>query len=108
MKKNLNSKKSITLDSPSKITINLYSLLAILLVIIPEYIAELILTIKNKSHKDNLVENKDIWEIVPELKISTMNIKNLREMARNLKINGYARENREKLSKRILKKLRKN
>ncbi len=108
MKKNNKDNKEITLNTPSKFIISLYSLLAILIVIIPESIAELMLTLKNKSQNEGLEKNNDIWESIPELKLSTMSIKDLREMARNLNIKEYSRENRSDLSKRLLKRLKKD
>ncbi len=108
MKKNNKDNKEITLNTPSKFIINLYSLLAILIVVIPESIAELMLTLKNKSQNEGLEENNDIWESIPELKLSTMNMKGLREMARNLNIKEYARDNRKILSERLIKKLSRN
>ena len=108
MKKDAQSNTDIRLDTPSKITINIYRILAILLIIIPESLAELMLSIRNKAYSSGLEENNDSWEIIPELKLSTMSLKDLREMARSLKLQGYASENRANLSKRLLKKLSKN
>ncbi len=104
--KDVNQKnKAIGLKPPSKVTINLYSLLAILIIIIPEYMAELLLALRNKSNYYGLDESNDSWEKNPELRISRMSIKGLRELARSLKIEEYARDNRKILSKRLLKKL---
>ena len=102
MKKFNQNSKDIGLNSPSKITITLYSILAILLVVIPESMAELLLTIKNKGNNGGLKASNDSWEKIPELKLSRMSIKELREMAKNLNIKEYARDNRKILSKRLL------
>ena len=81
--------------------INLYNLLAILIVIIPEYIAELIYTIEASQHKGILPNEGDAWENNTELKLSKMNIYELRLMARRLSIHGYSNENRNTLVRRI-------
>ena len=96
------------LKAPSKTLINLYGFLAVLLVLIPEWIAELTLIIKNNSHQNTLPKAKKIWETKPELILSIMSIKQLREMAYKLGLKGYSRENRSTLYKRLLKKMEKN
>ncbi len=95
--------KKNTFKPPSKIVINIYGLLAILLVIIPEWIAELTLTLGNNSKKNLLPKTDTVWDTNLELKLSTMSIKELRSLALKLKINGYSRETRDSLSKRLLK-----
>ena len=44
-----------------KARINIYNILAILIVIIPEYFAELIYTIEISQHKEILVDEGDEW-----------------------------------------------
>ena len=90
-----------------KARINLYNILAILIVIIPEYFAELIYTIEASQHKSILPYEGDAWEIDTELKLSKMNIYELRLMAKRLSIHGYSNENRNSLIRRITKKTKK-
>ncbi len=90
-----------------KARINLYNLLAILIVIIPEYFAELIYTIEASQHKEILPYEGDAWKNDTELKLSKMNIYELRLMARRLCIHGYSSENRNSLIRRINKKTKK-
>tara|TARA_B100000579_G_scaffold262594_2_gene216375 strand:- start:11 stop:364 length:354 start_codon:yes stop_codon:yes gene_type:complete len=90
-----------------KARINIYNILAILIVIIPEFFAELIYTLESSQHKSVLPSEGDAWEKITELKLSKMNIYELRLMAENLKILGYSSENRNSLIKRIEKKSKK-
>ena len=84
--------------------INIYNILAILIVIIPEYIAELIYLIEESQHKEILPNEGVAWENDTELKLSKMNIYELRLMAKRLSIHGYSNENRNSLIRRINRK----
>ena len=84
--------------------INLYNILAILIVIIPEYFAELIYSIEVSQHKGILPNEGEAWDKDTELKLSKMNIYELRLMARRLSIHGYSNENRNSLIRRINRK----
>ena len=87
--------------------INLYNILAVLIVIIPEYFAELIYSIEVSQHKGILPNEGEAWDKNTELKLSKMNIYELRLMARRLSIHGYSNENRNSLIKRINRKSKK-
>tara|TARA_Y100001968_G_scaffold234357_1_gene217474 strand:+ start:286 stop:606 length:321 start_codon:yes stop_codon:yes gene_type:complete len=87
-----------------KVRVNLYNILAILIVIIPEYIAELIYSIEVSQHKVNLPIEGDAWEKITELKLSKMSIYELRLMAKSLSIHGYSNENKNSLIRRINRK----
>ena len=84
--------------------INLYNILAILIVIIPEFFAELIYTFEMSQYKEILPNEGDEWINNTELKLSKMNIYELRLMARKLSIHGYSGENRNSLIRRIARK----
>ncbi len=84
--------------------INIYNILAILIVIIPEYIAEFIYSIEVSQHKAILPNEGDAWEKDIELILSKMNIYELRLMAKRLSIHGYSSENRNSLIRRINRK----
>ena len=90
-----------------KARINLYNILAVIIVIIPEYIAELIYTIEVSQHKDVLPDEGEAWQKDIELKLSKMNILELRLMAKTLFIHGYSNENRNSLIRRINRKTKK-
>ena len=87
-----------------KARINLYNILAILIVIIPEFFAELIYTVEISQHKEILPNEGDEWINNTELKLSKMNIYELRLMAKNLRIHGYSGDNRNSLIRRIARK----
>ena len=90
-----------------KARINIYNILAILIVIIPEYFAELIYSIEISQHKSILPSEGEAWENDNELKLSKMNIYELRLMAKKLSIYGYSNENRNSLIRRISRKTKK-
>ena len=87
-----------------KARINIYNILAILIVIIPELFAELIYTIEASQHKEVLPNEGEAWQTNTELKLSKMNIYELRLMAKHLRIHGYSSDNRNSLIRRIGKK----
>ena len=97
--KNNNLEKKI-----EKARINVYNILAILIVIIPEFFAELIYTIEVSQHKNILPNEGEAWINNTELKLSKMNIFELRLMAKQLRLHGYSSDNRNLLIKRIEKK----
>ena len=90
-----------------KARINLYNFLAILIVIIPEFFAELIYSIEVSRHKSILPDEGEAWQKDTELKLSKMNICELRLMAKKLRIIGYSGENRNSLLRRIERKSKK-
>ena len=87
-----------------KARINLYNILAILIVIIPEFFAELIYTIEISQSRGILPNEGEAWETNTELKLSKMNIYELRLMAKRLHIHGYSSDNRNTLIRRIERK----
>ena len=87
-----------------KARINLYSILAILIVIIPEFFAELIYTIEISQHKNKLPNEGEAWKNNTELRLSKMNIYELRLIAKKLRLHGYSSDNRTLLINRIQRK----
>ena len=87
-----------------KARINIYNILAILIVIIPEFFAELIYTMEVSQSKGILPNEGEAWEKNTELKLSKMNIYELRLMAKQLRIHGYSSDNRNSLIRRIGRK----
>ena len=97
--KNIDYQKHI-----EKARINIYNILAVLIVIIPEFFAELIYTIEISQSKGVLPSEGEAWEKNTELKLSKMNIYELRLMAKQLHIHGYSSDNRNSLIRRIGRK----
>ena len=87
-----------------KARINIYSILAIIIVLIPEYIAEMIYAIEVSQHKSILINEGEEWKNNTELKLSKMNIFELRITAKKLRLNGYSCDNRNTLIRRIERK----
>ena len=87
-----------------KTKINIYNILAVLIVIIPEFFAELIYTLEVSQYKGILQHEGEEWETNTELKLSKMNIFQLRLMAKQLRIHGYSSESRNSLIRRIKRK----
>tara|TARA_Y100001968_G_C19221944_1_gene650175 strand:+ start:580 stop:912 length:333 start_codon:yes stop_codon:yes gene_type:complete len=97
-------KKSDYQKHIEKARINIYNILAILIVVIPEFFAELLYTIEVSQSKRILPNEGEAWEKDTELKLSKMNIYELRLMAKKLRINGYSGDNRNSLITRIGRK----
>ena len=90
--------------------VHFYGFLAVLIVLIPEWIAEWTLSVTNNAYKGKLERDKTMGDESPEspeLLISSLNLHELRNLAKDLRILGYSYETRETLSKRLLKQLRK-
>ena len=87
-----------------KAKINIYNILAILIVIIPEFFAEFIFEIGLSQINNQLPRESDEWSNNEELKLSKMNILELRLLAQKLSIHGYSNENRNSLIRRITRK----
>ena len=86
--------------------VELYGLMAILLVIIPEWLAELALTIKGSNSSIKLPFDEINWEEIPELKLTTLTLFQLRGLAMKFKIPGYSSDNRYTLIKRLTKHIK--
>ena len=97
--KNNNFKENI-----EKAKISMYNILAILLVIIPEFFAEFIYTLEVSQHKSVLLSEGEAWKNNTELKLSKKNIFELRLLAKKLRIYGYSSDNRNSLIRRIARK----
>ncbi len=87
-----------------KAKINIYNILAILIVIIPEFFAELLYSFEVSQHKSLLPNEGKAWKNDMELMLSKMNIYELRLMAKQLGIQGYSSDNRNLLIRRIHRK----
>ena len=87
--------------------INIYNILAILIVIIPEFFAEIIYSIEASQHNNKLPREGEAWRNNTDLKLARMNIYELRLMAKKLCLHGYSNENRNSLIRRIKRKSKK-
>ena len=106
-KKKLNKKNSLYLPDKKDFFISLYGFLAVIFVLIPEWIAEFSLIIGTDQFKSVLPRSKNLENINPHLFIYSMNLKELRQTALKLRIHCYSNENKQSLSKRVIRVLKK-
>ncbi len=84
----------------------IYGLIAVLVVIIPELLAEVVLGISNSNLSGQKLNNELGWQRIPELQLGAMSLRELRLLAMQLKVHGYANENREALTRRLLSRMK--
>jgi hypothetical protein len=82
--------------------VELYGLLAVLFVLVPEWMADGALRGRSGTA---LPLTTSAWQRVPELRLAAMNLLELRQVARELRLWGYAGLNREELSSCLLRKI---
>ncbi len=103
-KKNSPKKKNELTESPLGIS-KFYTVIAIIIVIIPELLAELTFWIGRQGPNNNFSINALEWDKNLELKLATMNFYQLRKLARTLKLFGYSGDLKPKLRQRLLKRM---
>ena len=86
--------------------VELYGLIAVLVVLIPEWIADGTLNLGESSSRSNLPMASKAWRTLPELQLASMNLCSLRALARELRVWGCASENREQLTTRLLTRIK--
>lgn len=86
--------------------VELYGLLAVLFVLVPEWMADGALSGLRAGQGDSALPiTTSAWQRVPELKLASMNLRELRQLARELRLWGYGRLNREQLSGCLLRRI---
>ncbi len=86
--------------------VELYGLLAVLFVLVPEWMAGgALLGFSGQRRGDDLPPAAAAWRKVPELKLASMSLAELRLLARQLRLGGYAVERRDRLTARLLKRI---
>jgi hypothetical protein len=87
--------------------VELYGLLAVLVVLVPEWMAEGALRGWGGEGDDvALPTGGDPWRQLPELRLAGMGLAELRLLAHDLRLPGYAAASRDQLSRRLLRRLR--
>ena len=99
------NKKRRELTPIPKAIVNLYGLIAVILVIIPEWIAEFALEVSISNKEDELPQKTETWGGDIDLQLASMSLLELRRLAKKLKVRAYSSETRNHLSKRLFKKL---
>ena len=72
--------------------VELYGLIAVLVVLIPEWLAEGTLTLGSAATTDSLPMSSRAWRTLPELRLASMTLLELRRLARQRRVYGYASE----------------
>ena len=93
-------------NSESKFIVNIYGFLAVIFVIIPEWIAELGISLESLNLEDKLPDRTFRGLDNSYFYISELIMKELRIAAAKLRVFGYSTDNKEILRKRVLKKIK--
>ena len=86
--------------------VELYGLIAVLVVLIPEWLADGTISIGQATGPETLPMRSRAWRTVPELRLAAMNLRELRKLARQLRLVQYGSSHREQLTARLLRRLR--
>ena len=88
--------------------VELYGLLAVLFVLVPEWMAGgALFGFREGREGSDLPLPSGAWNRLPELHLATLNLAELRQLARSEHVQGYAGLGRDRLTARLLRRLRK-
>ena len=86
--------------------VELYGLLAVLFVLVPEWMAGgALVSFRDTRRGSELPVTSGAWRRLPELRLAALSVAELRQLARQLRICGYGRLNRERLTARLLRRI---
>ena len=86
--------------------VELYGLIAVLVVLIPEWIADGTINLGQINGVDSLPVRDRAWRTLPELRLASMNLSEMRNLAREMRLLHYAMDTRTRLNSRLLRRLR--
>ena len=86
--------------------VELYGLIAVLVVLIPEWIADGTINLGQINGVDSLPMRARAWRTLPELRLASMSLSQMRNLARELRLLHYAMDTRSRLNTRLLRRLR--
>jgi hypothetical protein len=87
--------------------VELYGLLAVLIVLVPEWMAEgALLGWRERRRGASLPPPGAAWRKLPELLLASMSLAELRQLGAELALPHYGRLRRERLSARLLQRLK--
>ena len=87
--------------------VELYGLIAVLVVLIPEWLADGTLNIGQATAPvETLPMRARAWRILPELRLAAMSLRELRRLAQQQRLGHYASLTRDQLTFHLLKRLR--
>ena len=95
-------------EPPPRGLAELLTLLAVLLVLVPEWMAyQAMASFQHNQAGSDLPVPSAAWRRIPELRLALLNLAQLRQLARQERIWGYSNQNREQLTAQLLKRLKK-
>lgn len=83
--------------------VEFYALLAVVLVLVPEWLANTALENLDITKGERLRLRNRQWQWDPELMLGAMTMVQLRQLARQQGLRGYSREHRDRLVRRLLR-----
>lgn len=83
--------------------VEFYALLAVVLVLVPEWLANTALENLDITKGERLRLRTRQWQWDPELMLGAMTMAQLRQLARQQGLWGYSREHRDRLVRRLLR-----
>ncbi|KKZ13593.1 MAG: hypothetical protein TH68_06615 [Candidatus Synechococcus spongiarum 142] len=83
--------------------VEFYALLAVVLVLVPEWLANTALENLDITKGERLRLRSRHWQWDPELMLGAMTMAQLRQLARQQGLWGYSREHRDRLVRRLLR-----
>ena len=86
--------------------VELYGLIAVLVVLIPEWLADGTLNLGQAKGPASLPMRSRAWRTLPELRLAAMTLAELRKAASELRIYHYGSASRDQLTTRLLRRLR--
>ena len=86
--------------------VELYGLLAVLVVLIPEWLADGTLSMDLRKGGQALPMTTRAWRTLPELQLASMSLQELRTLARQMHLWGYSSDTRDHLTQRLLQRIR--
>ena len=86
--------------------VELYGLIAVLVVLIPEWLAEGTISIGQAGGASTLPMRARAWRTLPELRLAAMSLKEMRQLASEMRLMQYGNQSRNQLTTRMLKRLR--
>ena len=86
--------------------VELYGLIAVLVVLIPEWLADGTLNLGQAKGPASLPMRSRAWRTLPELRLAAMTLAELRQAAAELRLYHYGSATRDQLTTRLLRRLR--
>ena len=86
--------------------VELYGLLAVLVVLIPEWLADGTLSMDLRKGGVAMPMTTRAWRTLPELQLASMSLLELRELARRMRLWGYSSDSLDQLSHRLLLRIK--